>query len=406
MRVIIIGAGIGGSALALTLEQLGLDYVVLEQASEFGDVGAGIQLSPNGVRILEQLGLGADLPTYVTEPDCHKMVSWDTGEIVLRTPLMPMVKETFGAAYYHAHRRDLIASLTNRLNMDRVQMNVQVAEIGQDAEGVWAVSADGTRHKGDVLIGADGIHSLVRERIFRPDEMRPSGYVAWRGIVPADKLAHLDIPVSSYIVMGPRLSFVFYYVAGGRELNWLALGQTEDEKRESWSQTASKDEVLRAFEGWYDLPKQIIDATDSLFVTALYDRQPLGHWTQGHIAVMGDAAHAMLPYHAQGAVQSVEDAWVLGRCLSDSPEDVQAALGKYEGLRHDRATRMVQHSRNAQGWYHIDDPAEVEARNNRFRNIGEQTGGGFTKQQTWLYAYDAEKAVQGTDDEWRSLPDW
>jgi salicylate hydroxylase len=406
MRLIIVGAGIGGSALALTLEQLGLDYVVLEQAPEFGDVGAGIQLSPNGVRILERLGLGDDFPNYVTEPDFHKMVSWDTGEVVLRTPLMPRAKERFGSSYYHAHRRDLIKSLTRRLNQSKVKLDTQVAAIGQNDTGIWVECADGTRLEGDVLIGADGIHSLVREKIFRPDTPRRSDYVAWRGIIDADWVAHLNIPVSSYVVMGPRLSFVFYYVEAGRELNWIALGQTEDAKRESWSQTASKEEVLAAFEGWYDVPRALIEATDTPFVTALHDRVPLDRWVDGRIAVMGDAAHAMLPYHAQGAVQSIEDAWVLGRCLAEAADDPEAALQRFETLRYDRATRMVQHSRSAEGWYHVDEPAEVAARNERFRAIGERSGGGFTPQQNWLYSYDAEKAVLGTDDEWRDLPDW
>ncbi len=406
MRVIIIGAGIGGSALALTLEQFGLDFIVLEQAPVFGDVGAGIQLSPNGVRILERLGLANDFPGYVSEPDSHKMVSWDTGEIVLQTPLMPRAKERFGAAYYHAHRRDLIEALTSRLDRSKVKLEAQVVAIGQNDSGVWAECADGTRGEGDVLIGADGIHSIVREQVFRPDAPRRSDYVAWRGVVDAGRVAYLDIPVSSYVVMGPRLSFVFYYVEAGRELNWIALGQTEDQKRESWSQAASKEEVLAAFEGWYDIPRAIIEATDTPFVTALHDRVPLDRWVEGRIAVMGDAAHAMLPYHAQGAVQSIEDAWVLGRCLAEAGDDPKAALRRFEALRYDRATRLVQHSRSAEGWYHVDDPAEVAARNERFRSIGERSGGDFTPQQIWLYSYDADKAVLGTDDVWRALQDW
>jgi salicylate hydroxylase len=406
MKAIIIGAGIGGSALALTMKQCGVDFILAEQAPELGDVGAGIQLSPNGVRILERLGLGDDFPAYATEPDYHKFVSWDSGETVLQTPLMPRAKEEFGAGYYHAHRRDLIASLTQRLDRTKLKLGTRIIGVGQDRDHVWADCADGARLEGDVLIGADGIHSMVREKIFRPDTPRRSGYVAWRGVIAAEKVANLAIPVSSYVVMGPHLSFVFYYVAGGQELNWLALGQTEDEKRESWSQTASKAEVLAAFDGWYDVPKAIIDATDAPFVTALHDRVPLDQWVDNRIAVMGDAAHAMLPYHAQGAVQSIEDAWVLGRLLQDNKDNAQHALRQFQDLRFDRANRMVQHSRSAEGWYHIDNPAEVAARNQRFASIGERSDGGFTAQQNWLYAYDAEKAVLGTDDDWRDLPDW
>ncbi|MDA0339019.1 MAG: FAD-dependent monooxygenase [Proteobacteria bacterium] len=157
---------------------------------------------------------------------------------------------------------------------------------------------------------------------------------------------------------------------------------------------------MKSFDGWYDLPRQVIEATETPFVTALYDRDPLPHWVDGRITVMGDAAHAMLPYHAQGAVQSIEDAWVLGVGLELGARNPQAALKQFEDLRYERANRMVQHSRNAEGWYHFDDLA---ARNDRFRKTNEQFGDDFTPQQTWLYSYDAEKEVQGTDEEWQSL---
>jgi salicylate hydroxylase len=319
---------------------------------------------------------------------------------------MPRVVDRFEAAYYHAHRRDLVNSLTSRLDKSRVRLGSQVVAVGQDSDRAWVDCADGTRLEGDVVVGADGIHSMVRESIFRPDSPRPSGYATWRGVIDAASVAHLDIPMSSYVVMGPRLSFVFYYVAAGKELNWLALGQTDDKKGESWSQTANKNEILAAFDGWYDLPKEIITATEAPFVTALYDRTPLTRWVGGRIAVMGDAAHAMLPYHAQGAVQSIEDAWVLGRCLANDGQDANAALMRFEALRLDRTTRMVKHSRNAQGWYHVDDVHDVAARNDRFRSVAKRSEGDFTPQQNWLYAYDAEKAFLGTDDEWRNLPEW
>lgn len=405
MKIIIIGAGIGGTALALTLQRAGLDFVLLEQAPALTEVGGGIQLSPNGVRILEWFGLGDDLAGFCTQPDFHKFAVWDTGEAVLTTPLMPKAREHFGSPYYHAYRPDLIGALTRPLDTTKLRLGSQVTAVGQDGAKVWA-ECNGERIEGDVLIGADGIHSTVREQIFRPDAPRPSGYVTWRGVADADKVADLDIPVSAYVVMGPRLSFVSYYVAGGSLYNWIALGQSDDKKRESWSQTASKDDILSAFDGWYDMPRGVIEATETPFVTALFDREPLPSWVSGRTALMGDAAHAMLPYHAQGAVQSLEDAWVLGRCLELGAGDPEAALKRYESLRYERANRLVQHSRSAQDWYHLEDPADVAARNARFRATGARIQDGFTPQQTWLYAYDAEKAVLGTDDDWRALAAW
>ena len=392
--------------MALTLAKASIDYVLLEQAPALTEVGAGIQLSPNGVRIMEWLGTGNDLARDCNRPDFHKFVAWDTGEVLLRTALMPKAQEQFGAPYYHAYRPDLIDALTKPLDRSQLKLGIEVTSIGQDAGKSWAETADGTHHEGDVLIGADGIHSLVREQVFRPDAPRPSGYMTWRGVVDAEKISHLDIPVSAYVIMGPRLSFVCYFVAAGKKFNWIALGQSDDALRESWSQTANKDDVLAAFNGWYDVPRKVIEATEEMFVTALFDREPLPTWVDGRIALMGDAAHAMLPYHAQGAVQSIEDAWVLGRLLDLSDGKYEGALKRYEALRCERTNRLVQHSRSAQSWHHFDDPTEVEARNAKFRATDERVGGEFTQQQTWLYAYDAEKAVLGTDNEWQSLPIW
>ncbi|MEZ5594783.1 MAG: FAD-dependent monooxygenase [Pseudomonadales bacterium] len=406
MKAVIIGAGIGGCALARAFDRLGIDYVLLEQAAAFSEVGAGIQLSPNGVRVLDYLGLHAALAGFCCEPDFHKYNVWDTGETILRTPLMPRVRETYGYAYYHAHRADLIGALTGGLDTDRLRLGLRVKRVGQEGATAWAECESGERFTGDVLIGADGVHSIVREQHFSPEPPRASGYVTWRGVVPAERIADLAIPVSAYVDMGPRLSFVYYYVSGGRRFNWLALGRTNDQKRESWSQTASRDEVIAAFDGWYDRPRRIIEATDETFVTALHDRNPLDRWTAGRIALLGDAAHAMLPYHAQGAVQSLEDAWVLARLLERCGDDVDSGLARYEALRRDRANLIVQQSRNAEGWYHVDDPAEMAARNARFRRTNERLQGGFSPQQHWLYSYDADRAALGTDHEWRELRPW
>ena len=200
---------------------------------------------------------------------------------------------------------------------------------------------------------------------------------------------------------------MYYYVSGGRKFNWLALGEASGQRRESWSQTSSREEVIQAFDGWYDRPRQVIEATPETFVTALHDRDPLSQWVDGRIALMGDAAHAMLPYHAQGAVQSLEDAWVLARLLEQNPAKHPATtLKQFEGLRLPRANVMVQQSRNAEHWYHLADPAAVAERNDRFRRTNTRLDGGFSAQQHWLYSYDAELAALGTDDEWRNLSGW
>ena len=405
MKTLIIGAGIGGSVLALGLQRAGMDFQLLEQAEAFKEIGAGIQLSSNAVKVLDRLGLTDALPKFCVEPDAHKFQDWSTGETILRTPLCPDVLDVFGAPYYHAHRPDLIAALTEGLDPDRVHFGKRVTEVGEDGDGVWVKCADGEEFRGDVLIGADGIHSVVRDSVCQHAPARRSGYVTWRGVIDAADVADLDVPISSYIVMGPKLSFVYYYVGGAKRINWLAMGQTDDEKKESWSQTATKDEVLAAFDGWYEVPRRFIEVTDQPFVTALHDRDPLETWINGHIALMGDAAHAMLPYHAQGAGQSIEDAWVLLRSLELGADAPAKGLRRFEALRKDRADRMIQHSRDPERWYHMSEPADVERRNARFRRYNEDAAK-FTPQQIWLYSYDAEQAALGTDEDWRALPAW
>ncbi|MDE5444337.1 hydroxylase [Bradyrhizobium sp. CSA207] len=406
MKSIIVGAGIAGSTLALGMDKAGLDYLLLEQAPAFGEVGAGIQLSPNAVRILSWLGLGEDLQRVCAEPDFHKYSVWDTGETVLRVALKPQVQEIYGHPYYHAYRPDLIDAITRRLDRKRVKMKQKVKAVGQGLSGAWVICENGDKYEADVLIGADGIHSVVREQIFQPEPPRASGYVSWRGVVDAEDIADLDIPISAYIDMGPNLSFVYYYISAGRKFNWLATGPTDGKKLESWSQTASREEILGAFKGWYDRPARVIEKTKEIFVTGMCDRNPLESWVQGGITLMGDAAHAMLPYHASGAGQGIEDAWVLARCLQIGASDPKAALKRYEDLRIDRANRMVRHSREAEGWYHLADAEKVARRNARFRKKNVEFGDRITPEQHWLYSYDAEKAVLGADDEWRSLPAW
>ena len=225
MKVIVVGAGIGGSALALGLQRAEIEFVVLEQASALTEIGAGIQLSPNGVRVLDALGLGASLSEFCTEPDGHYYKDWQSGETVLRTPLMPDVREAFGAPYYHAHRADVIGALSQATAPENVRLDTRVVSVGQDADKAWVHCENGEAVTGDVVIGADGLHSLIRDKLFAQDAPRASGYVTWRGVIEAAAVADLEIPVSSYIVMGPRLSFVFYYVSGGRKINWLAMAK-------------------------------------------------------------------------------------------------------------------------------------------------------------------------------------
>ena len=414
MRVIIVGGGIGGVCTALALRRHSIDYVILEQAPALTEVGAGVQLSPNGVRVLEMLGIGEKLATFCVEPMAHRFQDWQTAEPLLTLPLMPHVREAFGQPYYHAHRADLLAALVDELAGDRLRLGARVVAVGQDLGAATATLADGETFSGDVLIGADGIHSLVRETVFAPDRPRFAGYSAWRGMVAAEAAAHLGVEKNAYVWPGPGRSVVVYYISGGRTINWIAIGQSPGAMTESWSARGTTADALREVDGWHSQVRGLVAMTPEPLITRLYDREPLAAWSCGRVALLGDAAHAMLPYHAQGAVQSIEDAWVLAGCLAlalaRGTSTAEGALARYEGLRKARTAQVQQQSRAAQASYHLRDPVDIAQRNARYRRTqaegrggvgGEAMALGFSKGQTWLYAYDAEKAVRGEDRDWQ-----
>jgi salicylate hydroxylase len=238
-------------------------------------------------------------------------------------------------------------------------------------------------------------------------------YAAWRGLVPGETARALGIERRSYIWLGPGRSVVLYYVSGGRLLNWIGIGRSDEAKRESWSATGSLEALLADFAGWHPQIVGLMAATARPFITRLHDREPLASWVKGRVVLLGDAAHAMLPYHAQGAVQSLEDAWVLGRSIAMAAaaggastrqrDAIEEALRRYQTLRRDRATQVQAYSRAAQDWYHVSDPVEIARRDERFRAVARRGGAGFSSQQEWLYAYDAEKAALGEDDQWRAM---
>ncbi len=403
MRIIVIGCGIGGACLSLALDRLGLEHLVLEQAPALGEVGAGLQLSPNAVRVLDYLGLGDELREFGVAPRAHVFRDGLSGEILLETPLMPLVEETFGAPYFHAHRADLLAALTRRLGSDRVRLAASVEAVAQDADGVRVRLAGGETVEGEVLIGADGIHSLVRATLFPDERPRTSGCVAWRGLVPVALARSLGLERNSMAWMGPDRSVVMYYVSGGERFNWVGIGPFNENARESWSARGSNEAALAEYAGWQPVVRELIAATDSLFMTSLFDREPLERWVAGRMALMGDAAHAMMPFHAQGAGQSIEDAWVLARCLqeAETPAAAPAALQRYQDLRLARANRVQAQSRSAETLFHMADPEAVARRNERFAR--HQARGGFPQQQRWLFSYDAEMAVRGEDHAWRDM---
>jgi len=393
--ILIAGGGIGGIATALCLRARGVPYELFEQADTFREVGAGIQLSANVMRILMKLGLAGPLASIGVMPKGLEVRSWQSGERILWTPLGYEAERHFGAPYYHAHRAEILAVLVDLLGGANVHMGSKVARVEQDEREVSLTLEDGTVHSGGMVVGADGIHSLVRDQLFGKSTPRFSGNVAWRGTMPAESINGLKLDYLSSNWWGPERCLVHYFISGGRTHNWIGVGRSEAPSRESWSATGSVDEALAEYAGWHPQVLAVIRATTKLFRMALYDREPLATWHKGRIVLLGDAAHAMLPYHAQGAAQSMEDAYVLAACVAEAPDAPLEAIVRYEHLRKARAEWVQRFSREAEELFNMSDPARVARRDSRLRENQQNYPGGFPEGQQRIYGYDVDAALAG-----------
>lgn len=385
-RIVIVGAGIGGLAASLALAKRGIDALVLEQAPRIEAVGAGIQLSPNATRILHWFGLEEEMSAWGVEPAGLAIRSHE-GKMLVEAPLGPEARETFGYPYYHAHRADLLDGLLRRQPPGRVRLGAKVVSM----EGRRLTLADGETVEADIVIGADGIHSPVRRHLFGTGNARHSGSVAWRALVPAERLADLDIPRESGVWWGPDACMVRYWVSAGRLMNWIAIARTDRETPESWSRLGRVEDAAEAMAPFPPTVTRMVERTETVHEWALFDREGLPAWTRGRVTLLGDAAHAMMPYHAQGAAMSLEDAWVLAGCLA---EDMgEGGLARYEASRRDRANRVQAWSRAVERHCLMADPAEVAVRNAKLAKDRADYRGGFPPGQIWLYGYDAEAAL-------------
>jgi salicylate hydroxylase len=349
LRIGIVGAGIGGLTAALALQRAGFRPRIFEQAPVISIVGAGISITPNAAKGLEWLGLTEDLRLASEEPPRQIVRHWQTGEVLVDIDRGPC-RATYGAAYYQLHRADLHRLLLTAVEAhDRAALVLGAAFGEAHADGTQAVTVrfgNGRSETFDLLIGADGVKSAVRARFFGHDDPQFTGHVAWRGQVPAERLASLKLPPGSSVAAGPGRSFVRYPMARGALINWVAFACRSGWSAESWSQRASREEVRAEFAGWYPEIGAIIDATpeDAVFKWGLFGRAPLPAWADGPVALIGDAAHPMLPYMGQGAAMAIEDAVILARCLSAS-SSIAEAFQRYQAARIARVAMITEESR-------------------------------------------------------------
>jgi salicylate hydroxylase len=386
-HALVIGAGIGGMAAALALRRAGLDVSLFEQTIAQREVGAGIQISPNASRLLGRYGLGESMAGVAVRPSAIVFRRWQDGRALGREELGDTIEYQYGAPYYHFHRADLINLLAEAFGRGNMELGRRLADIEQDESGVTAHFQDGTSARGDLLIGADGIHSRTRERLFGEEKPRFSGQIAYRGLAPAERVAHLGLPLDVTNWVGPGGHFIHYYVSAGRFLNFVAVSEEASWTREQWSDRGSIADALGKYQGWHPQIATILTAVDETFKWALFDRNPLPEWTRGRVALLGDACHPMLPFMAQGAAQAIEDGATLAACLKNVAFDVPAAFQAYVALRKPRTTMLQAGSQANSTSYHLHDGPKQQQRDQAYASAGLRGG---PEAMNRLYGHDAE----------------
>jgi salicylate hydroxylase len=389
-HILIAGAGIGGLTAALALLQRGFDVDVFEQAHELRELGAGIQLGPNGSRILLALGLGPAMREVVAEPTAKEVRLWSTGEAWTLFDLGRDSLERFGAPYWMVHRGDFHGVLCQAVETAKpgaVHLGCRAVACAERNDCAVLDLEDGRCVEGDLVVGADGVHSRLRAHLFGTSEPRFTGLLAWRGIVPMERLpAELTRPVGSNW-HGPGGHVVTYPLRRGSLLNFVGVIERGDWRSDSWTEQGTRAECAADFAGWHPLVHAIIDNLDAAYKWALIGRAPMSAWSRGRATLLGDACHPTLPFLAQGAIMAMEDGVVLARCLERCPGDVPRALARYEALRIGRTIRVVQGSAANTGRFHnpiLADPAEARAYMAR-----EYPPGKGRTLYDWLFEYDA-----------------
>jgi salicylate hydroxylase len=394
LRIVIAGAGLGGLTAALSLLKSGFDVDVYEQAPELKEVGAGVQISANGTRVLHALGLGDALRALSWEPKGKEYRLWNTGETWPMFDLGAESVERYGFPYYMFHRADLhdaLAAGVRRAKRSAIHLGAKV--VGCDVDGVRPALRleNGTRIAGDVVVGADGVHSEVRQALFGPDRPKFTGCIAWRGVIPRERLPqHLLRPVGANW-MGPGGHIVHYFLRRGELLNFVGVRERQDWQIESWIAAGTVAECLNDFRGWHDDIQTMIRNIDTPYKWALKVREPMQRWTKGRVTLLGDACHSTLPFMAQGAVMAIEDGFILARCLAAAPGDPEAGLIRYEAARRERANKVVTGSARMTDLFHN---AELATREGARAFLASQ----FQPEQTreryeWLFAYDATRVA-------------
>jgi 2-polyprenyl-6-methoxyphenol hydroxylase-like FAD-dependent oxidoreductase len=365
LSIAIVGAGMGGLTAAATLRQAGFQVHVYEQAQRFTRIGAGIQMMPNSMQVLRRIGVEERLRRAAFQPYSHLNREWDTGRVMRE---LPMPESLFGAPYLCMHRAELHDALLAALPDNTIELGRKLVGLEQNGGRVTLIFENGARASADVVVGADGVHSVVRDFVVGPDAPIHKGRIAYRAVFPSSLMSGFDLGRSRTKWWGPDRHIVIYYTTADRSELYFVTSVPEPAEwmtRESWSAKGDVKELRAAYAGFHHDVCAVLEACPDCHKWAILEREPLPRWSDGHVVLLGDAAHPMTPYMAQGAATAIEDAAVLARCLEATGADIEAAFRLYEEHRKPRTSRIQ----------------AISSANTWMRGGNEDT--------TWLYGYDA-----------------
>ncbi len=386
-KVLIAGAGIGGLVTALRCQQLGFAVEIFEQASGPEKLGAGIQLSPNATRILRALNLETALAPFINQPHSALFLNYQSGAELLNLPLGDEILNRYGAPYWHIHRADLIACLSVAIGKKAIPIHydTKLIDFVSNRDKVIVIDEENKKHTGQFLVIADGIHSILRDKITPPTPPRFTGQMAWRGTLPSAALPR-STTHSVKNFLGPDKHFVTYPIRQGEMINFVAVTQTSDWTDDSWRQEGDIAQLRQDFADWNTEIQDILQQAKSCQLWGLFERPLARRWYDGRAALVGDAGHAMLPFLAQGAAMAIEDGYVLGGQLARYSGHAKA-LSDYQTMRYNRVKRVQQRASRNTGLYHAKGSIARLNQRLTLSLVGKLHSAGLDP-FAWLFGYD------------------
>jgi salicylate hydroxylase len=389
-NVVVVGAGIGGLTAALAFLRRGIDVQIYDQSNQLREVGAGIQISSNGTRVLFALGLEAALAEVQVRPERRELRHWSSGESWNWFDLGDKSIERFGTPHLMLHRADLhglLASAVRSLKPDAITLDRRCIAVSSHPGHAEAAFEDGSVAKAAYVIGADGIHSKVRRCLFGPSKPVFTGCIAWRGLIPMERLpSHLARMVGTNW-LGPHGNVLHYPVRRGEIMNFVSTSERDDWQVESWSTVGTREELRNDFRDWHGDVQLMIDQIETPYKWALMIREPMDAWSKGRVTLLGDACHPTLPFLGQGGVMSIEDGYVVAACIDKYFDEPSAAFARYEEIRKDRTSMVVRKASENKASAFAPGLADKELVAVEVAREWQQVR--LRERMDWLYNYDA-----------------